>query len=290
MKNCNINNNTAGANAGGVQWNGANGKLIGCTFINNSAPNGLGGAVSWGGANANITNSTFKGNTAKNVAGFYYGSVNGTFTGCIFIDNNANSNMGALQVIGNNCNLIDSNFINNTATGHTGGVYWNGANGIVANCNFIGNTAKTINGGAILWMGANGSLTDSTFINNSAPNSVGGAISWGGTSAIIKGSIFINNTSRAVAGAIYFASTGSISNCTFNSEWIKSNGIQAMNDLNINGGKGIVDIWINGTLSGISIVVLNNETYYYPPNTNINLIYLQNHEHETAKDNLQNNQ
>ena len=42
--------------------------------------------------------------------------------------------------------------------------------------------------------------------------------------------------------------------------------------LNINGGTGIVDINNQGTLSGISIVVLNNETYYYPPNTNINFI------------------
>ena len=59
-----------------------------------------------------------------------------------------------------------------------------------------------------------------------------------------------------------------------------------MYTLNIKGGNGIVDLvtGTNGILSGTSIVVLNNETYYYPPNANINLIYLQNHEHETAKD------
>ena len=82
-----------------------------------------------------------------------------------------------------------------------------------------------------------------------------------------------------------------VTNCNFiNSKSQTSNGIYADKDLKLNSGKGIVHLYINGTLSGISIVVLNNETYYYPPNTNINLIYLQNHEHETAKDNLQNNQ
>ena len=78
---------------------------------------------------------------------------------------------------------------------------------------------------------------------------------------------------------------GSLVNCSFiNSESEKLNGIYAAKNLNINCGKGIVYIFTNTTLSGISIIVLNNETYYYPPNTNINLIYLQNHEHETAKD------
>ena len=53
-----------------------------------------------------------------------------------------------------------------------------------------------------------------------------------------------------------------------------------MYTLNIKGGNGIVDLvtGTNGILSGTSIVVLNNETYYYPPNANINFIYsLDNH-------------
>ena len=65
-------------------------------------------------------------------------------------------------------------------------------------------------------------------------------------------------------------------NCDFiNARWTnstgKSNGICAAKDLNINDGNGIVEIISQGTISGISIVVLNNETYYYPPDTNINL-------------------
>ncbi len=74
-----------------------------------------------------------------------------------------------------------------------------------------------------------------------------------------------------MAGAVLWNVIGHMVNCTFNNtNWIKSNEIYAKKDLTINGGKGIVDIFVNSTLSGISIVVLNNETYYYPPNTNIN--------------------
>ena len=62
-----------------------------------------------------------------------------------------------------------------------------------------------------------------------------------------------------------------MANCNFNNKLVDSSKICANNGLNINGGNGIVYISINGTLSGTSIVVLNNETYYYPPNSNINL-------------------
>ena len=60
-------------------------------------------------------------------------------------------------------------------------------------------------------------------------------------------------------------------NCSFvNSTWIKSNGIYAEKNLTINGGKGIVSVNSQGILSGISIVVLNNQTYFCTPNENIN--------------------
>ena len=63
-----------------------------------------------------------------------------------------------------------------------------------------------------------------------------------------------------------------MTNCIFvNSLSEKINGIYTTKDLNINGGKGLVNILNEGRLLGASIVVLNNETYYYPPNTNINL-------------------
>ena len=84
-------------------------------------------------------------------------------------------------------------------------------------------------------------------------------------------SIFINNTAVNAGGAIYWNITNPIVNCSFiNSKSHKYNGVYSIKDLTINGGNGIVYISPQETISGITIVVLNNETYYYPPNTNIN--------------------
>ena len=84
-------------------------------------------------------------------------------------------------------------------------------------------------------------------------------------------SSFTSNTAKTNGGAIYWNVVGYIAYCSFvNSKSDKVNGIYARQNLNIDGGNGIVYVYINSVLSGISIVVLNNETYYYPPNTNIN--------------------
>ena len=89
---------------------------------------------------------------------------------------------------------------------------------------------------------------------------------------------FINNIAKTNGGAVSLDDGISMFDCIFdNSKWnnlnSKSNGLFIGGNLIINGGKGIVDIGTgsNATLTGTSIVVLNNETYYYPPNTNINL-------------------
>ena len=75
---------------------------------------------------------------------------------------------------------------------------------------------------------------------------------------------------------------GPIFNSTFiNSKSHQYNGIYSFKDLIINGGNGIVNIFVQGTLSGTNIVVLNNETYYYPPNTNINLTNKNMHKLKT---------
>ncbi len=97
---------------------------------------------------------------------------------------------------------------------------------------------------------------------------------WGANVTIID-STFINNAANGTGGAAYLGNIATLTNCCFNNSKSinhKSNGIHTTNNLTINGGKGIVDI-LSGTnfiISGTSIVVLNNATYYYPPNTNIN--------------------
>ena len=121
----------------------------------------------------------------------------------------------------------------------------------------------------IRWTGNNGIISDSTFSYNFA-GSNGGGVDWVSTNGIILGSTFNDNTATLRGGAISCSYTITLTNCGFNSVSVNSNGIYGFAGLNINGGSGIVYIFVNSTLSGTSIVVLNNETYYYPPNSNIN--------------------
>ena len=168
----------------------------------------------------------------------------------------------------NNCEFIG----NNANSG--GGLFWHlyANNNILIGSTFTDNTAAF--GAGVYWMGNNGILSGSNF-NNNAANSGGGGVYCIGNNISLINSIFSNNHAIYNGGAVYWAVEGSLINCYFvNNKWInnngKTNGIYAAKNLNINGGEGIVDIVPNETLSGISIVVLNNETYYYPPNTNIN--------------------
>ena len=168
--------------------------------------------------------------------------------------------------------LRNCNFINNT--GYRGGaVYWRGAYGKITASSFTDNIANMY-GGGIYWYSGNGVLSDSNFINNVAKGN-GGGVCWAGDSSTLTSCTFTGNIARC-GGAIIVNAPTSMVNCSFiNSKALndKNNGIMVWYSsyLNFIGGSGIVDILNEGTISGISIVVLNNETYYYPANTNINL-------------------
>ena len=169
------------------------------------------------------------------------------------------------------CILTNSAFLNNTAN-RGGGVCWIGANGNLNTSSFTHNTA--VNGGGIYWGSINGKLTSSFFADNSVTVN-GGGIYWGGANGNLIDSSFTNNIANGNGGAIFLNNVSSMTNCSFNnSQWLnsyaRSNGVYTNNNLTINNGEGIVEIVMKGTLSGTNIVVLNNETYYYPPNTNIN--------------------
>ena len=282
------------SNGGAIEWNGTNGILNNCNFINNTAK-GYGGSIFWDGNYGSLTNSIFTGNNAIADGGaVYWRGIYSNLTSCTFNSNTANVG-GAVYLRTSYCSLIDSTFINNTAI-NGGGLFWRGNDGILSNSIFTNNTS-TGNGGGLYWSGASGTLKDSTFTGNSATTN-GGAIRWDSTdgnvvkcnfiknkaqwggglyfhviNCTLKGSTFIDNTAINNGGAVYWNDYGSMSNCSFiNSRSIILNGIRATKNLNLNGGNGIVYVSCIGTISGISIIVLNNETYYYPPSTNINLI------------------
>ena len=258
-------------NGGAIRWHGKQGILTNCKFINNTAING--GCIRWFGANGTISSSTFTGNTAISAGGAVcWDGINGTIFSSTFNGNTAGGNGGGgvyWHNTASNGKLTSSIFTNNKANVGAGVHWWGSANGTLADCTFINNTATINGGGGIAWSGANGIITDSTFTNNNA-NTDGGGILWTVANGTLINSIFTNNTSIGRGNAIYWGLTGSMIDCTFNNKWTKSNGIYAQQNLIISNGKGIVDIVTQGTISGISVVVLNNETYYYPPSTNIN--------------------
>ena len=274
LQNCIFINNTASVFGGGVYWRGVNGTIKYSTFnknIANANSNG-GGAVCWSvsGFYGNLIGCIFTGNTATTSGGaVLWGSPYGTLTNCIFINNTANYQGGAVYWRDREGTLTNSTFISNVAP-YAGAVLWSGINGIMSDCKF-NNHSVTGNGGAVRWAGANGSLTSSIFTDNIS--NWGGAVDWYGQNGSINDCTFNDNTARLRGGAAYWNVIGSMINCKFiNSKSQTSNGIYANTDLNINIGEGIVYVFVNGTLSGTSIVVLNNETYYYPPSTNINFI------------------
>ena len=230
-------------NGGAILWNGNNGTLKNCNFINNTARAGAG--VCWNGTNGVLIDSTFNSNMANINAAVYWSGYNGILTNC--------------------------NFTNNTAGYGGAGVLWNGHDGTLTDCTFNGNKALIYHGGGVYWSGYNGILTNCNFTNNIA-GGWGGAVGWWGRNGNLSYSIFNNNIAGEFGGAILWNIVGYMFNCSFyNSTSQISNGIYAVSNLTIAGGKGIVDLRVGDTLSGISIIVLNNETYYYPPNTNINL-------------------
>ena len=220
-----------------------------------------------------MINSIFTDNAAKHAAGVYWKGYRGILSGSNFTNNVASGDGGAVCWSGSSGRVFDSIFINNTA--NQGGAFY-GSSGsyylTLTTSTFINNTANS--SGGIRSEGHDSIFSDCTFTGNSAIHGYGGAAYMGtnGANNILTGCTFDNNIASSSGGAIYFSNTGSIINCSFNNKnWIKSNGISAGGNLKIDGGKGIVDIVTSNTISGISIVVLNNETYYYPPNTNINL-------------------
>ena len=257
-------------NGGAMNWTGNNGTLRNCNFIHNSA-GVCGGGVCWFGHDGTIMDSTFSGNTAnQHGGGIFWSGANGILSGSCFDKNSVTMyHGGGVYWLGANGTITECNFTNNIAkTNEGGGIFWWGANGLLTNSIFTNNLAKTF-GGAIFYGSINATIIDSKFINNNATQN-GGAIRWQGDNGILSGSTFISNNANR-GGAIDWTKVGHMIDCNFiNSRSEKLNGIYADKDLNINGGSGIVYIFVNTTLSGISLVVLNNETYYYPPNSNIN--------------------
>ncbi len=224
-------NNTALNYGGAINWEGGHGEdsIIGSTFTNNACYGGGlgGGAVYWTasksgkiGAGGLIEDSIFINNTAYGHHGGaidWFHAINSTINNCLFINNTASSDGGALYTgdkNGNSFNFTISNsqFYNNTAGKHGGAIANQMMNSLIFNNTFDGNKASS-SGGTILMKeaGAKNSVVDHCYIYNSFCNigdewgESGGAIHIGptDTNITISNCAIINSTcNQSYGGAI----------------------------------------------------------------------------------------
>ncbi len=177
-----------------------------------------------------LNNMTFR-NCKYGNGGVIYswgGNVNLTINGCIFANNTATTECGAIRFAGGTLNINDCVFTNNSATGYAfsdGGAVFSGSPVTVVNTRFEDNRASS-QGGA-LNVNAELVVIDSSFINNSLYQTssytpFGGAIFHASDSTLtIIGSNFTGNSvtntkkKKAAGGAVYSQGTINITNCKF---------------------------------------------------------------------------
>ena len=187
---------------------------------NETSMDGLGGAIDWVASSGTIIDTRFTSNYADYGGGVYFGgkSNESTIKNCIFEDNQAKYNGGAID-----CNASKM-YLTNTV--------------------FDGNVAQF---GAALCRETNaksGSGENNTFKNNHAIVA-GAALGWMGSIGIkITNYTFINNSADVSGGAIYVSPTShncSIIDCNFEDNYVtdKTNGWS--------GGEGFTWIAWDGT-------------------------------------------
>ena len=189
--------NDAKMYGGAMNWEGGHGddSIIGSTFVNNTGHGGGmgGGAIFWTatkgseiGSGGLIKDSIFINNTAYGHHGGaidWFHAIDSTIDNCLFINNHAKADGGALYTgdkNGNSLNFTISNcqFYNNSAGFHGGAIANQMANSLIYNNVFDGNRAETSIGGTLLMKenGASNTVVDHCYIYNSY---CGVASSWG---------------------------------------------------------------------------------------------------------------
>ena len=181
------------------------------------------------GATVNIDSCTFvKNNSTLLDAGGVSNKGNATITDCIFTENHAYRDGGAVRNHGGILTISNSVFINNTAYGNIdysegsygGAIYqWIGTI-YISDCIFTNNYAKDYGGAIYICKGrmvtaySNLTICNNTIINNSAKYS--GAIFLEGCKGEIFSNVFVNNTKDTVfLGSDFLADF----NTTINDNW-----------------------------------------------------------------------
>ena len=202
--------NFTGAELGGSIFldEGAAGTIIDNCSFDDTMYLEAGGAILSYANKTIIKNSRFNNSTARNNA---YDIIRG----------------GAVCIIGNDCQVLDSNFTNNNNTFGVSCILWisetldissgelifsedHGFNGLIDNCIFEDNL-----GAAISFIASNGTISNSKFNNNIAE--MVGAIAHVGYNLNITDSVFSNNFGAYVGAVLLESINTTVTNCIFDS-------------------------------------------------------------------------
>ncbi|KPK75985.1 MAG: hypothetical protein AMJ79_08870, partial [Phycisphaerae bacterium SM23_30] len=133
--NCTINNNTAGAQGGGINYQNSLGTLSNCTIKHNAAAYG---------------------------GGLYLYQSSPEFVSCTIGNNLTSNNAGGIFCWDNSNPDINNCIISNNSTAGNGGAFfcWDHSSPVLNNCTITGNSAIGFGGGIFCWDDSNLTITN----------------------------------------------------------------------------------------------------------------------------------
>lgn len=213
--------------------------LKGITFMNgdvfgpNATADKNGGALFWCGQNGTIEDCEFVNNNAEYGGGVYFNSTatDSKIIYCIFDNNTATKNGGAIDCNATKMNLQHTTFENNVAQYGAALCREANANGGSGYDNtFIANHAL-IAGAALGWMNSSRISIDTYYFYDNYADEMGGAIYVGngsGECEILNCEFernYVVNATDGHGGAIdWFATKGTINNTSFKNNWAHDGG------------------------------------------------------------------
>jgi CSLREA domain-containing protein len=188
-----------------------------------------GGAISMGaGTTITVTKSKFSNNQTT----YSYGEGGAILVGgtayvqsdSYFLENSSAYGGALYGNTGAVVHLKDSRFEGNSASQSGGALYFSSTNLNMVNCDLYDN-GSTTEGGAMYSSGGTATISDSLFDNNGimdAPGSGGAIFSYSSNRLIIDNSTFHDNQADTSGGAIASNSMLTITNTSFNTNWVSA--------------------------------------------------------------------
>lgn len=193
--------NNKGVRAPVVHCSNTDAEFVNCTFEGNEATGDAGVAyLPNGGKTAVFTDCEFRENEAARFGAVYHTEGRTTFNNCVFADNQATGDTGALEVMGGTVIVNGGKFTGNMA--ETGGAIMVDKGFLeVKDAEIIGNSS-TSNGGAV-WSAVTCSFVRCVIKDNTGI--YGGAFRVNGGNLQIYGCEIEGNTAKQAGGAIHMA-------------------------------------------------------------------------------------